>query len=447
MDQHITDLTGIAVVASVAVIGGLALIGLRQPAIVGYILAGVLLGPSGLALIRRSEDLITLAELGVLMLLFLIAMELSIRAFVAVLRTALLCALLQIALALALTFLLALLMNWPVKTAVLLGFIVSLSSTAVAIKMLEDIGELRTHIGRITVGVLIAQDLAVVPMLIVAGAMAGEGHFTYIVAIKVAVSVALLAALIWYLSRRQRVGLPIQRLMRGKTDVIPLAALAFCFAAAAVSGSIGLSAAYGAFLAGLLLGNSTVRAVTLRATLPIQSVLMVVFFLSIGLLLDLRYVWQELPTVLALLVAVVVIKTVSNVACLRLLGEPWERAFPAGLVMGQIGEFSFVLAAIGAGTGLLSPEDERLAIAVIALSLLTSPLWLISARRFHDVAAGGIFSLRAALREVYDTEITTAGRIAALLRHCGAVAAAFVTRAGSTLGSRFGRRLSQRRHR
>ena len=76
---------------------------------------------------------------------------------------------------------------------------------------------------------------------------------------------------------------------------------------------------------------------------------MVVFFLSIGLLLDLRYVWQELPTVLALLVAVVVIKTVSNVACLRLLGEPWERAFPAGLVMGQIGEFSFVLAAIGAG--------------------------------------------------------------------------------------------------
>ena len=89
-------------------------------------------------------------------------------------------------------------MNWPVKTAVLLGFIVSLSSTAVAIKMLEDIGELRTHIGRITVGVLIAQDLAVVPMLIVAGAMAGEGHFTYIVAI-VAVSVALLAALIWYL--------------------------------------------------------------------------------------------------------------------------------------------------------------------------------------------------------------------------------------------------------
>jgi monovalent cation:H+ antiporter-2, CPA2 family len=430
MDQQITDLTGIAVVASVAVISGLALIRLRQPAIVGYILAGVLLGPSGLALVSRTEGLITLAELGVLMLLFLIAMELSIRAFVTVLRTALLCALLQIALALALTFLLALLMNWPVKTAVLLGFIVSLSSTAVAIKMLEDIGELRTHIGRITVGVLIAQDLAVVPMLIVAGAMAGEGHFTYIVAIKVAVSVALLAALIWYLSRRQRVALPIQRLMRGKTDVIPLAALAFCFAAAAVSASIGLSAAYGAFLAGLLIGNSAVRAVTLRATLPIQSVLMVVFFLSIGLLLDLRYVWQELPTVLALLLSVVVVKTVSNVAYLRLLGEPWERAFPAGLVMGQIGEFSFVLSAIGAGGGLLSPDDYRLAIAVIALSLLASPLWLISVRRFHHVTAGGILSMREALREVYGTEISTAARIGAFLRHVARVAAALLSRRG-----------------
>ena len=328
MDQQITDLTGIAVVASVAVIGGLALIRLRQPAIVGYILAGVLLGPSGLALISRTEGLITLAELGVLMLLFLIAMELSIRAFVTVLRTALLCALLQIGVALGLTFLLALLMNWPVKTAVLLGFIVSLSSTAVAVKILEDIGELRTHVGRITVGVLIAQDLAVVPMLIVAGAMAGEGRFTYVVGIKVAFSVALLAALIWYLSRRRRVGLPIQRLMRGKTDVIPLAALAFCFAAAAVSASIGLSAAYGAFLAGLLIGNSAVRAVTLRATLPIQSVLMVVFFLSIGLLLDLRYVWQELPTVLALLVSVVVVKTVSNVGVSACSASRGSAPFP-----------------------------------------------------------------------------------------------------------------------
>ena len=135
----------------------------------------------------------------------------------------------------------------------------------------------------------------------------GRAASHYVVGIKVAVSVALLAALIWYLSRRRRVGLPIQRLMRGKTDVIPLAALAFCFAGEAVSASIGLSAPYGAFLAGLLIGNSAVRAVTLRATLPIQSVLMVVFFLSIGLLLDLRYVWQELPTVLALLVSVVVV--------------------------------------------------------------------------------------------------------------------------------------------
>ncbi len=430
MDQQITNLTGIAVVASVAVVSGLALTRLRQPAIVGYILAGVLLGPSGLALVGRTEALVTLAELGVLMLLFLIAMELSIRAFVTVLRTALLCALLQIGVALGVTLLLALLMNWPVKTAVLLGFIVSLSSTAVAVKMLEDINELHTHIGRITVGVLIAQDLAVVPMLIVAGAMAGEGNFTYVVGIKVALSVALLAALVWYLSRRQRVVLPLQRWMRGKTDVIPLAALAFCFAAAAVSGRLGVSAAYGAFLAGLLIGNSTARAVTLRATLPIQSVLMVVFFLSIGLLLDLRYVWQELPTVLALLVTVVVVKTVSNVVCLRLLGESWERAFPSGLVMGQIGEFSFVLAAIGVGGGLLSAEDYRLAIAVIALSLLTSPLWLVSVRRFHDVAAGGILSMRAALREVYGTEISTAARIGVFLRHVGAGAAALVSRKG-----------------
>lgn len=415
MEHTASDLSAIALVASIAVLGGLLLTRLRQPAIVGYILVGMVLGPGGFGLIEQTPELATLAELGVIMLLFLIGMELSLRAFVSVLPTAMLCTLMQIAASVGFAVGLAHVFDKPLPTGVLFGFIISLSSTAVAVKMLEDLGQLRSDVGRITVSVLIAQDLAVVPMLIVLDAL-GDRGFDRIVLLKLLVASGVLVAFIWGLSRRQRLVLPTHHWLKGRIDVIPLAALAFCFAAAAVSGALGLSTAFGAFLAGLLIGNSTDRAVMVRATRPIQSVLLVAFFLSIGLLFDLSFLWANLAAVLGWLALIIVVKTAINVAALHFMGEPWERAFPAGVVMGQIGEFSFVLAALGAQAGLLSPEGNKLAIAVIALSLLTSPLWQLSAQRFHDAAASGIQGLRATLAQAYAQEITLLGRAAFVLR-------------------------------
>lgn len=438
MEQHAAGLTGIAIVTTVAVLSGMVLSRLRQPSIVGYIVAGIVLGPSGVGLIGETENISSLAELGVLMLLFVIGMELSLRAFVSVLRTALLCTTIQIALALAIAFGLGAVLDWPPVRSILVGFIVALSSTAVAVKMLEGAGELRTDIGRVAVGVLIAQDLAVVPMLMVVDAMGGDGGLDSMLLVRVGIAAGLLALLIAFFSRRQRVVLPTSRWLAGRKDMVALAAIAFCFSAAALSGLIGLSPAYGAFLAGLVVGNSTDRAAAVRAAQPIESVLMVVFFLSIGLLLDLRLIWDNLGTVLTLLLAVTLVKTVVNVGALHLLGEPWQRAFPAGVAMGQIGEFSFVLAATGVGAGIIDGDGYRLAIAVIALSLLTSPLWLISARRFHDVAAEGVVNMRVALREVYRSEITAVGKVVAVIRLGAQAVARSVVGAWTTLrtGSR-----------
>ncbi len=430
--EHGSDLTGIALVASIAVISGLVLTRLRQPAIVGYILAGIALGPDGFGLIGQTDEINTLAELGVIMLLFLIGMELSLRAFVSVLRTAVLCTLLQIAASVVFAIGLAELAGKDLQTGIVFGFIISLSSTAVAVKMLADLGELRTDVGRITVGVLIAQDLAVVPMLIVIGALTGGGGFDRIVLLKLFVALVVIVAFIWFLSRRHRLVLPTHRWLKGKGDLIPLAAVAFCFSAAALTGALGLSTAFGAFLAGLLIGNSTDRAASVRATLPIQSVLMVVFFLSVGLLLDLDFLAQSFFTVLGWLALIVVVKTAINIAALHFLGEPWDRAFPAGVIMGQVGEFSFVLCTLGAAAGLLTPDDKRLAIAVIALSLLISPLWQLTARRFHDAAAEGITGLRATLKKAYEQELSVAGRTA------------FVVRSGTGGITRTARRLRRR---
>jgi CPA2 family monovalent cation:H+ antiporter-2 len=403
MDVH-HEITFIALVVGIALMCGLALARLKQPAIVGYILAGVVLGPSGLGLVEDRAQISLLAELGVLMLLFLIGMELSLRAFKTVWRIALLGTGLQIGGALAAMLLFSLVLDWPLELAMLLGFVVALSSTAVSIKMLDDIGELRSEVGRRAVAILIAQDLAVVPMMLVLNAMASEGGFGFVDLLPMAVAVGFLVLFVRYLSRRERVHLPFSRWIVHDHDLTPLAALAWCFAAAAISGLLGLSAAYGAFLAGLLIGSSTERQTIIAATRPIQSVLLMVFFLSIGLLLDLGYIWDNLVSVLVLLVIVTLGKTAMNVGALRLLGEPWPRAFLTGVVLGQVGEFSFILAALGLGNGLIDPDGHRLVVTIIALSLVISPLWLDVARRLHDMAAGGISSLNGLLKGLYPDE-------------------------------------------
>ena len=411
-----TELTGLAVVAVAALACGILLTRLRQPAIVGYIIAGVLLGPSGLALVEDRSLIAALAELGVLMLLFVIGMELRLRALTRVWRLALIATGLQIAISVGVMVALSRLMGWSGALSILLGFVVAVSSTTVAIKILEDIGQLRSPAGRLAVGVLIAQDLAIVPMMLIIDATAPTHAFDLGAVAAIIVAVGVLTLLIRYLTRRQRVSLPLGRWVAGSLDLTALTGLAYCFGAAAVSGLVGLSAAFGAFLAGLVIGNSAERIVMLNATKPIQSVLLMIFFLSVGLLIDLGFIWRELGTVLVLLLFVTVLKTALNVAILHALGTRWYRAFLAGTVLGQIGEFSFVLVAAGVAAGTLGEEVERLMVAVIALSLVVSPLWLLTARRLHGLATMGVSTLGPLLAAVYGHERALADHAAARVR-------------------------------
>ena len=399
------QLTGIAVVALAALACGLLMQRFRQPALVGYIVAGVILGPSGVGLVENREAIALLAELGVLMLLFMLGMELSLRAIRQVWKIALFTTAIQIGVCLAVMLGAAELLGWPLAQAVVLGFVVAISSTAVAVKMLDEIGELRSRVGQITVGVLIAQDLAVVPMMVIIGAFGGGDDGAGVsggrAALNVVLSAVFLLLLIGYLSRRKRITLPFARAVGKSIDLTPLAGLAFCFGAATVTGLLGLSAAYGAFLAGLVIGNSSSRRLMLHHTAPIQSVLLMVFFLSIGLLLDLRFMWQNIGTVLALVAFIALFKTALNILAIRLLGETWPRAFLAGALLAQIGEFSFILAALGVSAGSVSSEIYRLIIAVTVLSLAVSPIWLEISRRLNRIALLGITSPRETVRLVF----------------------------------------------
>ena len=403
---HGEELTGLAVVVMLALLCGMIMQRFRQPAIAGYIIAGVILGPSGFSLVEDREIISQLAELGVLMLLYLIGMELSLRGARQVWKTALALAAMQISVGLLAMFGLGALLDWSTPRIVVLGFVVALSSTAVAIKMLDEIGELRTRIGQMTVGVLIAQDLAVVPMMLVVGSFDEGGTIGLDAVVKVVLSIAFLGLLIVYLSGRQRIRLPFARIVGNSIDLTPLAGLAFCFGAAALSGVLGLSAAYGAFLAGLVIGNSTSRRIMIHYTAPIQSILLMVFFLSIGLLIDLGFIWTNLWVVMTIVAFITIFKTALNVGGLRLLGESWPRALLSGVLLAQIGEFSFVLAALGVAVGSVSADNYRLIVAITVLSLIFSPLWLEVARRLTRIGLMGVSSPREILRLTFGREAT-----------------------------------------
>jgi CPA2 family monovalent cation:H+ antiporter-2 len=408
MRMHIeSTLIEIAIVVTAALGCGIILERFRQPALLGYIIAGVILGPSFLGLVHSRETVNLLAELGVLMLLFVVGLELSLRMFLRVWHVAVGCVILQTAGGLALTITLGNLFDWPVALIVLLACTFALSSTAVSVKMLESIDEMRTNLGRVAIGVLIAQDLAIVPMILIIrglGDQSADIEYT-LIAVKVFLSVGLLVGLVLYLSRKERLKLPFMRLVLNNHDFTPLMGLGFCFGFAAIAGLVGLSSAYGAFLAGLILGNSNERHVMFEKMTPIYSVLMMVFFLSIGLLIDLSYIWSHIALIGIILLFITVGKTALNISILHMLKQPWTISFASGVILAQLGEFSFLLLAVGDDVGIVDEESSKLIISLTAMSLAFSPLWMTIARRIHDRALRPTASLARTMDVAFGEEI------------------------------------------
>tara|TARA_Y100001936_G_scaffold228079_1_gene248931 strand:- start:423 stop:1469 length:1047 start_codon:yes stop_codon:yes gene_type:complete len=285
------------------------------------------------------------------------------------------------------------LLGISLSAAILLGFVVALSSTAVAVKLLEELGALRARVGRITVAVLIAQDLAFLPMLLIVENLGSDG-FDLAAATQVLISGLLLFALVHLLLQQGRQHLPFYKIIIGHVDLSPLAGLVYCFGASAIMGAIGLSPAYGAFLAGLAIGNSAEREPLLAVVRPIQSVMLMIFFLSIGLLIDLNFVWENLGLVFLLFLIVTLFKSALNIIIFKLLGETWQRAFLSGVIISQLGEFSFLLAASAIAIAAITQEEAKLLISVTVLSLALSPFWLSTARRLRRIAERRLTTLK-----------------------------------------------------
>ena len=415
MEEQIPHLLAIAILTLAAVTMGMVMVRLKQPPLVGYILAGVVLGPAVLGFVPRVEAVPLVAEIGVVFLLFLVGMEISLKAFIADLKPAALTVLGQLLLAIGTMLIFASVLDWTMQQALLLAFVVTMSSTAVALKILEDIGELRSELGRIVVAVMIAQDIAIVPMLILANSWGSGISFEPSTLVTVVLAVGGLAVFIGVLGPRGKLHFPGEVHIMGRVEMVTLTALAVCCSAATLSGVLGFSPAYGAFLAGLLVGKTTLRTEAIDAMEPIQGVLMVLFFVAIGLLLDVDFILSNLVLVGLFVVGVLIVKSLANIAILRLVGCSWTDAYQAGLIIGQIGEFSFVLAAVGLANGVLDAAGYKLAISVIVLSLLLSPIWMSAVKRVHGASQMGMESLRLALVFAYSDEVDDVSRAQAAM--------------------------------
>lgn len=377
VDPAMPVITGI--VFGVLIIG-LIVRWLRQPHVIVYLLAGVVLGPSGLALVDDVPMLDRIGSIGVLLLLFFVGMEVSVARLAKLWRVALIGTAVQIAVSVGLTFVLGRFLGWSLARIVLLGFVISLSSTAVVLKLLQDRGELEGRAGQDALAILLAQDLAVVPMLIVLNLFSGHRPTAIEIGMQLA-GTALLAGLVIWTARR-KVRVPAAGAVREDPEIRIFGGFAACFGLALVSGLLGLSAALGAFVAGMVVAAVDEAHWIHEHLEPFRIVLVALFFVSVGMAVDLEFVAQRWWIVLLLAAAAMVTNTLVNAFALRSAGGTWKASLYTAAILGQIGEFSFLLAAAGKQEAVITEDGYRLTVAVIFTTLAASPFWILPFARW-----------------------------------------------------------------
>jgi CPA2 family monovalent cation:H+ antiporter-2 len=371
-------MTELIVIFAAAAIGGLLASFLKQPVILGYLLAGILVGPFELGLIKDYAEVEIIAELGVTFLLFSIGVEFSFAEVNKVKKISLGGGGLQLVLTIALTALVAVTVGWvtTVPQGIFLGELISLSSTAVVIKALTEQDEMATAHGQVMLGILIVQDLALGLMLAILPALNSP-----IDQLGFAIAIALLKLALFALGAivvgKWLIPPFLQLLAKTESrELFLLGVVTLCLGIALLTGKIGLSTEMGAFVAGLMISEVEYADQTLDYVEPIRDICAAAFFAAIGVLIDPVFVWNNLTLILGLVTVVLVGKSLIIAPLVVLFRYPLKTAIISGLGLAQIGEFSFVLAGQGSKFGLISENVYSLLLGTTAVTLIVTPFVL-----------------------------------------------------------------------
>ncbi len=343
------------------------------PSIAGFILTGALVGPTGLGLINDSHHVEVLAEVGVVLLLFGIGLELSLDRLRRLWKVILLGGGFQVALTVACTAVLAMWFGLSPGPAIFLGCVVAVSSTAVVLRALSASGELEAPHGRLAVGILVFQDLCVVPMMLAVPYLAGEGGATREIAVTISTVLVVLVGVL--LAARRVVPRLLTFVARTRDrELFILSVFLVCFGTAWALSLVGISLALGAFLAGLIVAGSEFRHQAMSEVLPAREVLASLFFVSIGMLLEVSDVFEHLMSTVGLLCLILVGKFAIILVTALTLRLPLRVGILSAATLCQIGEFSFVLLNAASETEILTAALAHNLLMAIVLSMLLTPM-------------------------------------------------------------------------
>lgn len=361
-----------------------------QSPLVGYLLAGMLLGgPGSIGLVRSQSEIEAIAELGVALLLFSLGLEFSIARLRELGSRPLVAGVIQVTLTVAIAAALALPFGLSIKSALALGAMVSLSSTAVVLRILMERSELEAPHGRNSLGVLLTQDMAVVPLAILMTLLGGNGTSTEIAldVAKLVLMAALLSAALYLLTRVAVLALGSLTLHSNRELAVLLAA-AMGLGSAWAAHKVGVSPALGAFAAGMLLGSSSF-ATQIRADVsPLRILLLTLFFGAAGMVADPIWILMNWYVVASVAIVLTLGKLLIIAFIFRRLGQSWRVAAASGLCLAQVGEFAFVLGSVGRDYGVVSEDLYALVVSVTIVSFFLSAFLVPLAPRFGNWIAG-----------------------------------------------------------
>lgn len=383
--MQIPLLTDIVIILGLSVVVLYLFQRLKMPTILGFLITGVIAGPYGLQLVNASHEVEMLSEIGVILLLFIIGMEFSLKSLIAIKNTVFIGGLVQVGLTILLVFLIAFLADFSISKAVFLGFIFSLSSTAIVLKVLQEKNEMGSPHGKIALAILIFQDIIVVPMMLFTPLIAGESeNVTYALLMLLAKAVVVIVVVI--VSARYLVPKVLYEIAKTKSrELFILFVIVVCFAVAWATSSIGLSLALGAFLAGLIISESEYSHQATGFVIPFRETFTSFFFVSIGMLLDLSFFFSHLVLILLLTLGTVIAKGFIAFCAAITLKYPLRTALLTGLSLFQIGEFAFILSKVGIEYGLLGADVYQYFLAISILSMGITPFVMLSSDKIVDL--------------------------------------------------------------
>ncbi len=357
---------------------------LRIPAVVGLLITGVICGPHGLQVVNATHEVEILAEIGIVLLLFTIGLEFSLSKLMQIKKLVLAGGSIQVVATLVITALIAYAFDYSFNECIFFGFLISLSSTAIILKLLQEKAQMSSPHGQTILAILIFQDIAVVPMMLLTPFLAKSGD-TEALPLLIHLGKGLLILFIVLLLARW--GIPRLLFLIAKTrntQLFILCVLFICFAVAWLTSSVGLSLALGAFLAGLIISESEYSHHTVGHIFPFQQIFTSFFFVSIGMLLDIGFILDHPLATFLTTILILLLKFIAAGSVSLIMAYPIKTAIIVGLGLCQVGEFAFILSTKGTMYNLISGTTYQLFLAVSLVTMALSPLLLAIAPKIAD---------------------------------------------------------------